>query len=111
VKITRARVTPIAFKDPPLLNAAGIHEPYALRSILEVESESGHVGLGESGDALRRCSAPRRPSSAGTRTTRMACARSSRGRVGMAPAVAAPSSPRLVAGAAAAAYSAFESPC
>lgn len=52
MKITRARVTPIAFKDPPLLNAAGIHEPWALRSIIELEGEGGHVGLGESyGDA------------------------------------------------------------
>lgn len=52
MKIRRATVTPIAFKDPPLLNASGIHEPYALRSIIEVETDSGLVGLGESyGDA------------------------------------------------------------
>jgi glucarate dehydratase len=52
MKIKRVTVTPIAFKDPPLLNASGIHEPYALRSIIEVESDNGLVGLGESyGDA------------------------------------------------------------
>ena len=52
MKIKRVTVTPIAFKDPPLLNASGIHEPYALRSIIEIESDSGLVGLGESyGDA------------------------------------------------------------
>lgn len=52
MKIAHVRVTPIAFRDPPLLNASGIHEPYALRSIIEVESVSGLVGLGESyGDA------------------------------------------------------------
>jgi glucarate dehydratase len=52
MKISRVNVTPIAFKDPPLLNASGIHEPYALRSIIEVESDTGLVGLGESyGDA------------------------------------------------------------
>jgi glucarate dehydratase len=52
VKIKHVRVTPIAFRDPPLLNACGIHEPYALRSIIEVESASGIIGLGESyGDA------------------------------------------------------------
>ncbi|MEK6317738.1 MAG: glucarate dehydratase family protein [Burkholderia gladioli] len=52
MKITRVTVTPIAFKDAPLLNAAGIHEPYALRSIIEIETDTGHVGLGESyGDA------------------------------------------------------------
>src|SRR3546814_20885553 len=52
MKITRVTVTPIAFRDPPLLNASGIHEPYALRSIIEIESDNGYIGLGESsGDA------------------------------------------------------------
>jgi glucarate dehydratase len=52
MKIRSVRVTPIAFRDPPLLNASGIHEPYALRSIIEVESDAGIIGLGESyGDA------------------------------------------------------------
>jgi glucarate dehydratase len=52
-RIRNVRITPIAFRDPPLLNAAGIHEPYALRSIIEVESDCGMVGLGESyGDAV-----------------------------------------------------------
>lgn len=52
MKIKHVRVTPIAFRDAPLLNASGIHEPYALRSIIEVESDNGFVGLGESyGDA------------------------------------------------------------
>jgi glucarate dehydratase len=52
MKIKRVTVTPIAIKDPPLLNASGIHEPFALRSILEVETDNGLAGLGESyGDA------------------------------------------------------------
>lgn len=52
MKITRVTVTPIAFRDAPLLNASGIHEPYALRSIIEIESDTGYIGLGESyGDA------------------------------------------------------------
>lgn len=42
------RVTPIAFRDPPLLNAAGIHEPWALRSIIEIETDSGLIGINES---------------------------------------------------------------
>ena len=46
--IRHIRVTPIAFRDPPLLNAAGIHEPWALRSIIEVETASGRVGINES---------------------------------------------------------------
>ena len=52
MKVVRVTVTPIAFRDPPLLNASGIHEPYGLRSIIEVESDTGLAGLGESyGDA------------------------------------------------------------
>ena len=47
-RIADIRVTPIAFADPPLLNNAGCHEPFALRSIIEVETEGGVVGLGES---------------------------------------------------------------
>ena len=46
--IRHVRVTPIAFRDPPLLNAAGIHEPWALRSIIEIETDSGLVGINES---------------------------------------------------------------
>jgi glucarate dehydratase len=40
-------VTPIAFPDPPLLNAAGVHEPLALRSIVQLVVAGGVVGLGE----------------------------------------------------------------
>lgn len=47
-RIADLRITPIAFADPPLLNNAGCHEPFALRSIIEVETEGGVVGLGES---------------------------------------------------------------
>lgn len=46
--IRHVRITPIAFRDPPLLNAAGIHEPWALRSIIEIETASGLVGINES---------------------------------------------------------------
>ncbi|MFC7535110.1 glucarate dehydratase family protein [Actinoplanes sp. GCM10030250] len=50
--IAGVRVTPIAFPDPPLLNSAGIHQPWALRSIIEVTTADGSVGLGETyGDA------------------------------------------------------------
>jgi glucarate dehydratase len=52
LKISAVRVTPIAIQDPPLLNAAGVHEPWGLRSIIEVEGANGEVGLGETyGDA------------------------------------------------------------
>ncbi|MBV9812835.1 MAG: hypothetical protein JO326_08785, partial [Acetobacteraceae bacterium] len=48
MRIAEARVTPIAFRDPPLLNVAGVHQPFALRSIIEIVTEDGVVGLGES---------------------------------------------------------------
>src|SRR5580698_5833939 len=47
-RITNVTITPVAFRDPPLLNAVGVHEPFALRSILEVETSDGVTGLGES---------------------------------------------------------------
>lgn len=46
-KITDVRITPIAFRDGPLLNAAGIHEPWALRAIVELETSDGRVGISE----------------------------------------------------------------
>lgn len=46
-------ITPVAFHDMPLLNSVGVHEPYALRSIVEVVADDGTYGLGESyGDAV-----------------------------------------------------------
>ena len=45
--ISQIHVTPVAFKDPPLLNAAGVHEPWALRTIVEVVTDEGLSGLGE----------------------------------------------------------------
>ncbi len=41
------KVTPIAFRDPPLLNASGIHEPWALRAIVELEASDGRIGIAE----------------------------------------------------------------
>jgi len=52
MKITAVRVTPIAISDPPLLNASGVHEPFALRSIIQGEADNGLVGLGETWDEL-----------------------------------------------------------
>ena len=40
-------VTPIALTDPPLLNAAGLHAPFALRIVLELVTDSGVSGLSE----------------------------------------------------------------
>ncbi|MFE3138030.1 glucarate dehydratase family protein [Streptomyces scopuliridis] len=46
-RIQDVRITPIAFRDPPLLNTVGVHEPFALRSIVEIVTDSGLYGLGE----------------------------------------------------------------
>jgi glucarate dehydratase len=47
VKISEIRITPVAIKDPPLRNVHGVHQPYALRVIIEVVTDEGLVGLGE----------------------------------------------------------------
>lgn len=46
-RVSRVVVTPVAFADPPLLNVVGVHQPYALRAIVQVHTDSGSVGLGE----------------------------------------------------------------
>ena len=51
-RLRELRVTPIAVRDPPLLNASGIHEPWALRAIVELETNDGLIGIAETyGDA------------------------------------------------------------
>ncbi|QRP49009.1 glucarate dehydratase family protein [Amycolatopsis sp. FDAARGOS 1241] len=52
MKIRDVVLTPVAFADPPLLNVMGVHEPFALRSVVQLICDDGVVGLGESyGDA------------------------------------------------------------
>lgn len=46
--IEKIIITPVAFHDMPLLNSVGVHEPFALRSIVEVIIGNGTYGLGES---------------------------------------------------------------
>lgn len=47
MRIADLIVTPVALGDPPLLNAAGLHAPYCLRTVVEVITECGRVGLAE----------------------------------------------------------------
>lgn len=47
IRITGARITPVAFVDPPLLNTVGVHQPYALRAIIQLDTDAGLTGLGE----------------------------------------------------------------
>ena len=46
-RISRVIVTPVAFADPPLLNVVGVHQPFALRSVIELHTDTGLIGLGE----------------------------------------------------------------
>ncbi|RSM76880.1 glucarate dehydratase [Amycolatopsis sp. WAC 01375] len=48
MKVLDVVLTPVAFADPPLLNAMGVHEPFALRGVVQLICEDGVVGLGES---------------------------------------------------------------
>ncbi|MDQ3410802.1 MAG: glucarate dehydratase [Chloroflexota bacterium] len=41
------KITPIAVADPPVRNSSGVHEPYALRTIVELVGEDGLSGWGE----------------------------------------------------------------
>jgi glucarate dehydratase len=53
MKIVSMKVHSIAIADPPLRSSYGLHAPYALRNVLEIESEDGIVGIAETygGDA------------------------------------------------------------
>jgi glucarate dehydratase len=46
-RISRIEITPVAFRDPPLLNVIGVHQPWALRAVVEVHTDEGSSGVGE----------------------------------------------------------------
>jgi glucarate dehydratase len=47
MRIAAMHVTPVAMGDPPLLNAAGLHAPFALRTVVELVTDDGITGVGE----------------------------------------------------------------
>jgi glucarate dehydratase len=47
MKIKDLRIHSIAIADPPLRSSYGLHAPYALRNIIELESEEGIIGVNE----------------------------------------------------------------
>lgn len=52
MRITDLIVVPLAFRDPPLLNSWGVHEPLALRTIVKLVVDDSVVAWGEgSGEA------------------------------------------------------------
>jgi len=63
MRIVDVRAHSIAIADPPLRSSYGRHAPYALRTILELESEDGTVGISEThgGEAIAEGFAKLRP--------------------------------------------------
>jgi glucarate dehydratase len=47
MRIAEMKITPIVLGDPPLLNAAGLHAPYCLRTVVELHTDGGLLGLAE----------------------------------------------------------------
>jgi glucarate dehydratase len=47
LRIARVTLTPVLVADPPLLNTQGVHQPYTPRLIVEVTTQDGVTGLGE----------------------------------------------------------------
>lgn len=47
MKITNLKVTQAAMHDQPLLNSTGVHESFRVRSIVQIETDDGYTGAGE----------------------------------------------------------------
>ena len=47
MQISDLRLHPIAIADGPLRSSYGLHAPYALRTIVELRTTSGLVGISE----------------------------------------------------------------
>lgn len=60
MRIADIRLTPVAIPDKPLLNCKGVHQPYALRTVIEVICDDGTVGLGESYGSIKALDGLRR---------------------------------------------------
>jgi glucarate dehydratase len=74
MRIADLRVHSIAIADPPLRSSYGLHSPYALRTILELQSDDGVVGIAEThgGDAIARGFEVLRPRVVGADSYRLA---------------------------------------
>src|SRR5689334_8631305 len=47
MRISKLILHPIAIADPPLRSSYGLHAPFALRTIVELQSDSGLTGISE----------------------------------------------------------------
>jgi glucarate dehydratase len=78
LKITNLKLHSIAIADPPLRSSYGLHAPWALRTIIELETDSGITGLSETygGEAPRAALEATRPFLIGNDPFQMATLRS-----------------------------------
>ncbi|WP_332304608.1 glucarate dehydratase family protein [Rhizobium sp. GR12] len=60
MRIAEIHLTPVAIPDRPLLNCKGVHQPHALRTVIEVVCDDGTVGLGESYGSIKALDGLRR---------------------------------------------------
>jgi glucarate dehydratase len=67
LRIAELRIHSIAIADPPLRSSYGLHAPYALRTIIELDCGDGIVGLGEThgGEGIAQALASIKPKLAG----------------------------------------------
>ena len=47
MRITELVLHPIAIADPPLRSSYGLHAPFALRTVVELKTDSGLTGISE----------------------------------------------------------------
>jgi len=68
LRIAELRVHSVAIADPPLRSSYGLHAPYALRTIIELDGGDGIIGLGEThgGEAIARVLESLKPKLAGS---------------------------------------------
>lgn len=74
MRIVDLKVHSIAIADPPLRSSYGLHAPYALRTILELMSDDGIIGIAEThgGDSIASAFESLRPRLIGVDSYRLA---------------------------------------
>jgi glucarate dehydratase len=74
MQIVKIEVHSIAIADPPLRSSYGLHAPYALRTIIELTSEDGVIGISEThgGDAIAQAFNAMRSDIVGSNAYRLA---------------------------------------
>src|ERR1041385_6408073 len=73
MRVVEMKIHSIAIADPPLRSSYGLHAPYALRTILELKSDDGIIGITETygGEAPARALEQLRPQIMGANPYRL----------------------------------------